>query len=371
MNLSDIFCQDRAIGNLQQAFGCGRVGHAYIFAGADGVGRFAAAGAWAKLLLCKSPSSEDGFYDSCGECPSCRAFEAGSHPDFSHIYKELIQFTKKPENRTKIPVKLPIDVIREFVLEKVSARPSLSQSKVYIISEAEKLNPESQNALLKVLEEPPTFCFIILLCTRLDNLLPTTQSRCQTIRFGPVSEEKIIKKLAAENVSGIEAKYWSRFTGGSLGNSIVFSQISDDRNSLYNFKKIFIEKLTGFGLADAVDFAQWIGGSIKTVSDIWSKKERSNSSDIKRGCQKVFISMAVSALSDAMKTGIVRPADFINFDQPGQINAMAERMGTEKACELINTCYEAIRWTEAAVNEKLIFEHLLLNFVSSGAIVNC
>ena len=200
MSLKEIFCQDKAISILQRALAAGKTAHAYIFAGTEGVGKFKTASEWAKLLLCKNPvtekTKETEFADSCGSCESCRVFEAGSHPDFNNVYKELREFTENGKNKAP-PVDLPIDVIREFLIDKVSARPTLSERKVFVVSEAERLNKHSQNALLKVLEEPPEYCCIILLCTRLEKLLPTTKSRCQIIRFVPVAEDRIIEKLKA------------------------------------------------------------------------------------------------------------------------------------------------------------------------------
>ncbi|GAF75732.1 unnamed protein product, partial [marine sediment metagenome] len=176
MPLKEIFCQDKALSILQRAYAADKVPHAYIFAGIEGVGKFKTASEWAKLLLCKNPVIEKTdsirFADSCCLCESCRTFEAGSHPDFIHIYKELIQFTKEGKDK-KTPVDLPKDVVKEFLIEKVSIRPTTSERKVFVVSEAEKLNAASQNALLKVLEEPPRYCCIILLCTRLEKLLPT------------------------------------------------------------------------------------------------------------------------------------------------------------------------------------------------------
>ena len=194
MSLKEIFCQDKVIAVLQRAFAADKVPHAYIFAGPQGVGRFRTAGEWAKLLLCEDPVIENGFADSCRLCRSCRLFGAGSHPDFNPVYKELVEFTRDGKDK-KTPVDLPIDVIREFLIEKVSTRPTLSKRKVFVISEAERLNDASQNALLKVLEEPPEYCCIILLCTRMERLLPTTKSRCQIIRFGTIAEDRMIEKL--------------------------------------------------------------------------------------------------------------------------------------------------------------------------------
>src|SRR4030042_324004 len=134
MSLKEIFCQDKAISILQRGFAADKMPHAYIFAGAEGVGKFKTAREGAKLLLCKNPVTEDGFADSCGVCQSCLSFEAGSHPDFNHIYKELLEFTKDNKDK-KTPVDLAIDVIREFLIDKVSTRPTLSHRKVYVVTE--------------------------------------------------------------------------------------------------------------------------------------------------------------------------------------------------------------------------------------------
>ncbi|HDZ68794.1 MAG TPA: hypothetical protein ENH43_00020, partial [Phycisphaerales bacterium] len=279
MSLKDIFCQDRAISILQRAFAANKLAHAYIFAGPEGVGKFKTAREWAKMLLCENKivnreswvvnpplgvlalpqvrrttnheprttnheprttnheprttnhesrttnhepritnheSRTTNFADSCGSCQSCRLLEAGSHPDFNPVYKELRQFTKDGKEK-KTPLDLPVDVIREFLIAKVPNRPTLSERKVFVVSEAEKLNASSQNCLWKVLEEAPEYCSIILLCTRLEKLWPTTKSRCQTIRFSTLDEERIIEKLKEMGIEETPAHYFARLAQGSLG----------------------------------------------------------------------------------------------------------------------------------------------------------
>jgi len=146
MSLKEIFCQDKAISILRRALAADKVPHAYVFAGPEGVGKFKTACEWAKLLLCKNPIIENNFADSCSSCQSCRLFEAGSHPDFNAVYKELLEFTKDNKDR-KTPVDLPKAVIREFLIDKVQQKPTLSARKVFVVSEAEKLNAASQNSL--------------------------------------------------------------------------------------------------------------------------------------------------------------------------------------------------------------------------------
>ncbi|NLH17124.1 MAG: hypothetical protein GX455_11140, partial [Phycisphaerae bacterium] len=218
MSLRDVLCQEKAIGSLLKAVEGGRLAHAYIFAGEEGVGKFTTAREFARMLLChnrggpavptaktrkadkKKPSGEMLFgiepegataspdaakestvrNDACGHCESCRLIDSGTHPDFQVVYKELLPFTKDPNNKDKkTPADLSIDVIREFLIERAAARPKLGEASVFVVREAEKTNRFSENAMLKILEEPPKHCTIILLCTQADLLLPTIRSRCQ------------------------------------------------------------------------------------------------------------------------------------------------------------------------------------------------
>jgi DNA polymerase-3 subunit delta' len=366
MNLSDIFCQDKAVNSLQRAFGAGKIPHAQIFAGADGIGKFTTAKCWAKLLLCASPIKKNDFFVSCDKCPSCAAFDADAHPDFHHIYKELLEFSKDAENRKRTPIDLPIDVVREFVLEKISNKPTLSASKVYVINEAEKLNTASQNALLKVLEEPPGKSFIILLCTKLDNLLPTTRSRCQAVSFASLSEEKIIELLLQNGIDKNQAKFWARFTNGSIGRAALFAKLEP---SFYDIKKQLIKRLADFQLAETVDLAQWISSASAGLIKSWEELLANTSkSDIARQVKRAFVQLITSALSDAMKCDLAEADEMTNFDQAEYIRKLAQKFDPEDCAEAIEACFRTNRFIDSSVNEKLIFEHLLLNLINSDII---
>ncbi len=364
MSIKDIYCQNKAVSSLQHAFAADRVAHAYIFAGAEGIGKFRTAQAWAKLLLCKNRTQEDGFFDSCGLCDSCKSLEAESHPDFQHIYKELVNFAKSSKGK-RTPVDLPIKVIREFLIEKINSRPILSAAKVYVISESEKLNRASQNALLKVLEEPPEYCSIILLCTKLEKLLPTTQSRCQIIRFGQIEEEIIVNKLKEVGISGPEAQYWARFTDGSLGGSLAWAKLESAQGSCYEVKKELVTRLVGYKLEDALDFAAWMSTVAKEITQNWVKsQENISKSDITRRVQRGLITMIIAAFADAMKLNAAGNGQLTNAAQTSQIETLAKRFTAEASAELIGRAYEIIGWIDASVNEKLIFEQLLITFAN-------
>jgi len=372
MSLKEVFCQDKAITILQRALASGKLAHAYIFAGPEGVGKFKTAREWAKMLLCKNPVIEKTgsaqFADSCGSCQSCRPFEAGSHPDFNSIYKELLEFTKDNKGK-KTPVDLPIDVIREFLIAKVPTRPMLSERKVFVVSEAERLNPSSQNALLKSLEEPPEYCSIILLCTRMERLLPTTKSRCQIIRFAPIDEDRIIDKLKEMGIEQKQARYFARLSQGSLGRASQWARLELADANLYRTKRELLNSLARYELDDALDLAGQVLDEGKKIAAAWADLDKTTSrTDINRRAAKTVVQIIISALHDAMKLNVTEDKGLINFDQKEQIKKLAGRFDAEQAAEKIADCYRTLRWIDSSVNEKLIFEQLLLNLAVSDRI---
>jgi len=368
MSFEEIFCQDKAIDILQRAFASDRWAHAYIFAGAEGIGKFKTAREWARLLLCESPAVKGKIADSCGSCRSCRLFEAGSNPDFAHIYKELREFTENGKGKPP-PVDLPIDVIREFLIAKVSRKPTLSQRKVFVVSEAERLNKSSQNSLLKVLEEPPEYCCIVLLCTRLEKLLPTTKSRCQTIRFGPIDESRIIEKLKDKGLEEEPARYFARLAQGSVGEACQWAELELADANLYEAKKELIDSLASYELAEALDLARELLAESKKIAAEWIKIDKATSkTDINRRAMKIIVRIVISALHDAMNLNMTRAKEVVNFDQKEKIEKLACRFDAELAAEKISDCYRILRWIESSVNEKLIFEQLLLSLADSDTI---
>lgn len=364
-SLQSIFCQDKAIGQLQHAFAAGKMAHAYIFAGADGVGRAATARAWAKMLLCRNRVQKQtpagSFSDSCGRCPSCLLFEGEGHPDYISIYKELLSFTREGKNR-KPPLDMPIDVIREFLIEKVASRPQESEYVVYVIHEAEKLNIAGQNALLKTLEEPPSFCVIILLCSKTESLLPTIHSRCQIVRFGAVDREHIMAALKQHGISPAAAGYWAGFSDGSLGQALTWAQLECDGKSVYDIKKDLILRLGEFQLANTLELSEWLSQAAKAVSGALGKQAgQVSSTDINRRGQKLIIQMVQWAVYDAMRLLLGLPEGLVNSDQTDAIRSLAGRLDYDRAAKVVLHCQQKIQWIDNSVNEKLIFEGLLLN----------
>ena len=367
MSFDEIKCQDRAIGLLRKALAAERVAHAWIFAGKDGVGREKTAFEFGKTLLCANPVYKSDAPESCGICESCRLCGAGSHPDLNLIYKELREYTENGKGKAP-PVEVPIDVIREFLIDKAYTSPVAAERKIFVVKEAEKLNHFSQNALLKVLEEPPEFCTIILLCTRLEQLLPTTRSRCQIVNFGPVSEEYIRARLTESgSVSGEAGTYLSRFAEGSLGEALHLAGLEKAGAEVYELKKRLIKQLVRADYSDALSFAGQLVEEVKKVSGIWCDMEESASKkDIARRTRKLIIRVFMTVLRDLMRLSVSDEGNLVNSDQINEMRSLASRWDQDIVAAHVGIVAESFSWVDSSVNEKLIFERLLLKLTDSG-----
>ena len=220
--------------------------------------------------------------------------------------------------------------------------------------------------MLKVLEEPPAYCTIILLCTRMEKLLPTTKSRCRTVRFSPVDREKIIEKLNAMGLDGEKEQYFASLAQGSLGQACQWAQLELAGANLYKIKKELLCSLSTYKLADSLELAEQLLNKAKKIADVWGDIEETTSKkDINRRAQKTLVQIIISALHDAMKLNVAGQSELVNSDQKGQIKSIASRFDAEQSAEKIADAYKTMHWIESSVNEKLIFEQLLLNLVVS------
>ena len=177
MPFRDIVGQPQAVSMLQKSLRNNRIAHAYLFSGEQGIGKSSCAVSLAQALNCVH-----GGEDGCGECPVCQKIMRFSSIDFRMI---------EPKGAAEV---ITIDDIRELRRE-IRLAPVEGKYKVFYIKDADRMNEQSSNALLKVLEEPPEESVLILSTTRPHLLLPTVLSRCQVIYFRPefiagLSEER-------------------------------------------------------------------------------------------------------------------------------------------------------------------------------------
>ncbi|WP_195513103.1 DNA polymerase III subunit delta' [Dorea longicatena] len=191
-----------------------RVSHAYILNGERGSGKKMLANLFAMTLLC-----ETGDNEPCGKCHSCKQAESGNHPDIIRVTHE------KPNS-------ISVDDIRTQVNNTVDIKPYQGPYKVYIIPQADMMTPQAQNAILKTIEEPPSYAVFLLLTENAETLLPTINSRCVMLKLCNI-KDTLIKKYLMENleIPDYKADMCTAFAQGNMGRAIMLAN-SDHFNEI-------------------------------------------------------------------------------------------------------------------------------------------
>ncbi len=203
--------QDDAVETLRSAVERGRPRHAYIFGGPEGTGKSALATAFAQALQCDQPSAP-GI--ACRQCRSCRKIARGVHPDVQTF--SLERQAALAERGSGKNTSLTIESVRE--LTAMSAlRPMEGRWRVILIEDAETLQDVAQEALLKMLEEPPGFMVLVLLTDDAETLLPTVRSRCESIDVRHVPHPIIVQSLTDSGAREDLARDVAALATGRIG----------------------------------------------------------------------------------------------------------------------------------------------------------
>ncbi len=263
--------QDEPVAYLKRAIDRERVVSGYLFTGPEGVGKALAASVFAAALNC--PVSPGG---GCGECPDCRAVARGGHPDVHHL---------APSSKSRQILVEDIRRTRRSVY--LAARGD--NWKVFLVEEADRMNPAAQNAFLKTLEEPPRKTALILITPHPARLLPTIRSRCQKIAFSPWPSTLMEPFLRERTgLSPEECYVLHSLSGGCPGRALRFH-----REGILETRREVIGPLTEGRLLsarEAADLAEnWIAISTRPGRKLAAelKKERAElEGDLDPGSRK-------------------------------------------------------------------------------------
>ena len=200
---NDIIGHEQIIEHLRNAITLDKISHAYILNGPDDSGKMMLAEAFAMALQCEGEGKRP-----CLECRSCRQAADHNQPDIIYVSHE------KPNT-------IGVDDIRTQINNDIDIKPYSSRYKVYIVDEAQKMNQQAQNALLKTIEEPPAYAIILLLTTNADSFLQTILSRCITLNLKAVKEDKIKEYLMKHyQIPDYQADICAAFSQGNVGKAI-------------------------------------------------------------------------------------------------------------------------------------------------------
>jgi DNA polymerase III subunit delta' len=232
MQWSELLGHDKQRQWFGTALKNGRLATSFLFVGPEGIGKRTFARLLAKSLLCTRNQAAE--LDCCNACEGCAQVNAGTHPDLIEIFK--------PADKAFIPIELLIGErdkrMREGLCHDINLRPYAGRRKVAILDDADHLNVEGANSLLKTLEEPPVDSLLILVGSNLQRQLPTIRSRCQAIIFEPLTLEQLTILIERLGLAAPpqQASDIARLCGGSLAEArlLADAELADFRTTLFD-----------------------------------------------------------------------------------------------------------------------------------------
>ena len=242
MPFATVQAQDRALRVVRSALRTGRVPHAWLFTGPDGVGKGMAARALAESLVCEDASDE-----ACGACVPCSKVASGVHPDVCFV---------EPEGAGRL---VKIDQVRA-VTRTFRFAPFEGRHRVVVFPVADRLNAEAANALLKSLEEPPDRTVLVLVTALPHALLDTIRSRCQQVRFAPLPRDLCARILVGRGVAEADGPVAAALAEGSAGRALELAEAG-----LLELRRATVEAVGSLSLDRPGELfelaAEWTGGS--------------------------------------------------------------------------------------------------------------
>ena len=331
-SFKDILGQDAAIEAITRAYLADRLPHGLIFAGPAGVGKGTTAGALGKVFLCEKPKG----VEPCGRCDSCRAFDAGNHPDHHVIYRQLVRLEKESSKAKE----LPVEVIRRFLVGPANLKPVMGRGKFFIVEEAELMNPAAQNSMLKTLEEPAGRTAIVLLTEQPAALLPTIRSRCQMFRFAALDTKLVLRELQKRGVDAATAADAARFAEGSLG--VALKWIEDGVVGPARELKGQLEQLSR-SRRPPENLPAWFKAAAEAYAEKQLERDELASKDqATREGLNVYLRLAAGHFREVLSS---------SNDDPGE---------QERACDAIEAIGRAETYLDANVNVPIVFQQLAL-----------
>lgn len=319
MSFSDIIGHKNIISYLIEAADNKRLSPAYLFIGPDGVGKKTTALNLAKYLNCESLNQKP-----CDLCPSCKRIDSGNHPDVTVL---------TPSGKSGI---INIDSIRD-IRTNAYLKPYESKYKIFVLDNAEGLNQEASNSLLKVLEECPEGNIFILISTSAELLLPTITSRSQLLKFSVTAQNDVtdllIKKYGVENQ---KAQMITKLSGGRVGFAVemINTDISIRKNEVIDSVQDVIMNNNLSGFKD------------------WEKDDRPSFSEEMLYILSWFRDILLYKVSQDDKL-------MINYDRINEIKKMKDKISFDRLEGLMDKLIKLNTYVDANVNMKLIADALL------------
>lgn len=369
MYFRDIIGQENATALLRSAVIRGRIPHAQLICGGEGVGSLAVAIAYARYLCCTHRNGDD----ACGECPSCKKFDKLVHPDLHFafpVYKK--DSTKNPhsddfiEKWRQAVAENPYMTLNQWmahigaenqqgliyasqseeIIRKLTLKSSEGGYKVMIIWMAEKMNTECSNKLLKMIEEPPAQTVFLLVTENPDLLLSTIQSRVQRITLPPLDEDVVATALGERY--GLGEADARQIAHASAGNWLQAMETIHLGSRSKEYIELFMTLMRKSYMRDLKGMRQWADGV----------------AGMGREPQKNFLIYSQRMIRESFICNFHRPElNYMNADEATFTSRFAPYVNEKNIFGIMDELTEAQRHIEQNVNAKMVFFDLALKMI--------
>ena len=332
--------------SLRRLLSGGRVPGSMLFTGEEGIGKKLFALELAKALNCRQRRG----VEACDECSSCKRISRSTFPAFGKDDddKERMIWSEHADVAMVRPHKqlIRINPIRELERE-ANFRPFEGAARVFIVEDADLMNPSASNALLKALEEPPATSHLILTTTNPTALLATIRSRCQIIRFAPIASEEVEKFLIEQkDISAEDARLLARTSQGSIGRALA-----GDVETYRDRREMMLRVLRALTLTN--DRLELLHSS----EDLAAAKDRQ---EYEHRLQALEI-----LIRDAWALALGRPAEtIVNGDLLGPLQQIAGEMKSAQAGAWLKQIEELRGTLEVNINRKIASDALFLSMAA-------
>jgi DNA polymerase III subunit delta' len=348
----EVLGQDRARALLARLLQSGRLPHAFLFHGPEGVGKGLVARLFANSLICIEPGADGS---GCGTCTACRKAAHGNHPD-------LLLVTRLPKKDKQAAADVDDDdedadaddapsskgaELRPFIIVQqirdlnrhASFAPREGKRRVFIVEPADRMHAESQNALLKTLEEPPGQAVIVLVASRPHVLLPTVRSRCFQIGFGAIPPDELARGLVSRGMPADEAKARAALAEGRPGRamSLDLPALAKRRDQVLAALQALAESPRA--AAQLGDYAELLLGE--------------SEADLSEG-----FDLVMALLRDAARIASGR-GTILHADLSRRVEALSRSLGAERATELVALVDRVRQDLRLNINKTLACETIL------------
>ncbi len=329
---------ENAVDQLSRAVQSGRVNHAYLFTGPDGIGRRTVARTFARALVCQA----DQASRPCGQCSACRRVLDGVFPDVTTLSLETQQAAS--ERRDSRNTVISIETIREL-RSSVSLRPMESDWRVAILEDVDRVSRDAYDALLKTLEEPPSYVVLLLIATEFAALPETIRSRCRHISLEPIPRALVAETLVKHGVKSDQADLIARLTRGRIARAF---DLTADPEALEQRRTAVETSLEMIGdplaaLAEA-----------RRMADIYRRGQRDQ--------VQQQIDLLVGLWRDLLLCAAGRPDDVTNIDVIDRLAGAGQSWSLNDIQAAVESCYQALHDLSVNVQPRLALNTMVVQW---------